>query len=173
VAFAASVEDPIANVTLKTTPQLITRERQNLGRTRSRGVEADAEARLGRWWEVSAGYALIDAVVTSFAATPDLVGNQLPQVPRHQATFAVRFNQPRLFQASVESRVSSEQFDDDQNQLPLPGYVTLDARVSRKVGRVSVFAVGENLTDKRYAVGLTPTPTVGPPRSFRAGMRFE
>ena len=173
VGFSSRVEDPVANVTLRTTPQLITRERQNLGRTRSRGVETDAEARLGRWLQVSAGYAFIDAVVTSFSASPDLVGNQLPQVPRHQATFAIRFSQPRVLQLSLGSRVSSEQFDDDQNQLPLPGYLTIDARASRQVGRASIFAVVENVTDKRYAVGLTPTPTIGPPRSFRAGVRFE
>ena len=36
--FWSDISRPIANVTLGTTPALITRQRENLGRTRSRGV---------------------------------------------------------------------------------------------------------------------------------------
>jgi outer membrane receptor protein involved in Fe transport len=69
--------------------------------------------------------------------------------------------------------VSSRQFEDDQNLLVLPGYFTLDAQVSRRVKRVRAFAALENVTGERYAVGLTPTPTEGPPFGVRFGIRFE
>ena len=42
--FWNDITRPVANVTLQTTPALITRQRQNLGRTRSRGVEVQADA---------------------------------------------------------------------------------------------------------------------------------
>jgi outer membrane receptor protein involved in Fe transport len=173
VAFASWIDDPIANATLTTTPDLITRERQNLGRTRSRGLEVDAETPVGPWFRVTAGYAWIDATVRSFPANPAIEGNLLPQVPRHQATLALRFGRPRLFDLRVEARATSEQFEDDRNQLPLAGYVTLDGRIARRMGRVSLFAVVENMTGKRHTVGLTAVPTVGPPRSWRVGVRFE
>src|SRR5207237_182803 len=41
-SFWNEVIRPVANVTLQTTPALITRQRQNLGRTRSRGFELEA-----------------------------------------------------------------------------------------------------------------------------------
>src|SRR5216684_3329430 len=46
VAFWSEIVDPIANVTLTTTPSLITRQRQNLGRIRARGLEVSTKARL-------------------------------------------------------------------------------------------------------------------------------
>ena len=66
------VSDPVANVTLTTTPALITRERENLGQTRSLGVEVNASWRLKRF-DFIAGYQYVDAVVTSFSANPALV----------------------------------------------------------------------------------------------------
>jgi hypothetical protein len=48
VTFFDRIEDPIANVTLVTTPQLITRRRQNLGRVRARGLETSC-ARATPW----------------------------------------------------------------------------------------------------------------------------
>jgi iron complex outermembrane recepter protein len=173
VAFTSWITDPIANVTLRASPDLVTRERENLGSSRSRGLELDAEAPLGPWLRLTAGYALVDATVTTFPSSPEIEGNRLPQVPRHQATLAARFGRPSLFDLGVEVRATSGQFEDDQNQLPLAGYATLDARIARRLGRATLFAVVENLSGTRYAVGLTPTPTLGPPRSFRAGLRFE
>ena len=54
--FWMEVSDPIANRTLTTTPSLITRRRENLGRARSRGVELDASFRVVETLEVSLGY---------------------------------------------------------------------------------------------------------------------
>src|SRR4029434_10061888 len=64
-AFWNEVTRPVANVTLQTTPLLITRQRQNLGRTRSLGVELEADAQLNRFWSLSAGYVFDDATVVS------------------------------------------------------------------------------------------------------------
>src|SRR5262245_18150598 len=173
VGFLSHIEDPIANVTLRATSQLITRERQNLGRNLSRGIELDIAARPASRLRTSVGYALIDASVASFPASPELEGNQVPQVPRHQLTFEARFDPSRRLELSAQGRLSSRQFEDDRNELPLAGYFTLDVQASRRLGRLSVFAALENLTGERYEVGRTPTPTFGPPRAVRVGLRFE
>jgi len=173
LVFAARLEDPVANVTLRTTPALITRQRQNLGRTRSQGVEADTTLRLGSSVSLQAGYAFTAATVKEFAADPSLVGNDLPQVPRHQGTLLARYANPRLVDVSLLARASSSQFDDDQNRLPLAGFFSLDAQVARRFGRVEAFVAAENLTGDRYEVGRTPVLTLGPPRLLRAGLRFD
>jgi outer membrane receptor protein involved in Fe transport len=47
----AQVRDAFANVTLESTSSLVTRQRQNLARVRSSGLEIEGEARLGgRGW---------------------------------------------------------------------------------------------------------------------------
>jgi outer membrane receptor protein involved in Fe transport len=113
VGFLARIDNPVSNVTVKVTPQLITRQRQNLGRTGSRGAELGAEALLGRRLRVALGYALTDATVQRFGADPTLVGNDVPQVPRHQLTFEARYANARVVDVAVQGRVSSRQFEDD------------------------------------------------------------
>src|SRR5581483_798288 len=44
--FWSDITRPVENVTITQTPSLITRERENLGRTRSRGVELEADAQI-------------------------------------------------------------------------------------------------------------------------------
>ncbi len=173
-AFWTEIARPIANVTVATTPALITRQRQNLGRTRSRGVEIEMDARLNRRWTISGGYLLADATVLEFPANTSLEGLRIPQVPKHQATFQVRYTNPSLITLGVQARAGGQQFDDDQNRFPLGRYFTLDALASRRLARnVDLFVAAENLFNQRYLVGRTPVTTVGPPLLFRAGIKFR
>jgi outer membrane receptor protein involved in Fe transport len=172
--FWMEVARPVANVTLRTQPGLITRQRQNLGRTRSRGLELEADAHLSNTWSVSGGYMLVDATVLEFPANTALVGKQLPQVARHQLTFQTRYVNPSLFTLAFQGRASSTQFDDDQNIFSLEPYFTLDAFLSRRIARnLEAFVAAENLFNQRYTVGRTPVRTIGPPLLFRAGLRLR
>lgn len=172
--FWTEIARPIANVTLNVTPALITRQRQNLGRTRSRGVEIEMEARLDRRWTISGGYLLADATVLEFPANTALEGLRIPQVPKHQATFQVRYTNPSLFTLGVQGRAGGQQFDDDQNRFPLGRYFTLDALASRRLTRnFDFFVAAENLLNQRCLVGRTPVTTIGPPLLIRAGIRFR
>jgi outer membrane receptor protein involved in Fe transport len=68
--FWSDMVDPVANVTLSTTPTLITREKENLGRTRSRGVELDGTVHPSGEVQISAGYAFTAATVVSYPGNP-------------------------------------------------------------------------------------------------------
>lgn len=172
--FWMDVTRPVANVTLSVTPSLITRQRRNLGRTRSRGFEAEFEQRLGHGWTASAGYLFADARVASFPADVALEGRRLPQVARQQLSFQLRYARHGPLTFSLQGRASSAQFDDDQNQLRLGRYFTLDAFLSRRLARgVDIFAAAENLTGQRSDVGRTPVLTVGPPAFVRVGLRLR
>ena len=172
-AFWMDLDRTVANVTVSVRPDLITRQRQNLGRARSRGVEVDAEARLGTAWAVSLGYLLADATVREFSADPALVGLRLPQIPRHSASAQLRYDSG-VAAFGVQGRWSGGQFDDDQNRLALRSFFNLDAEARVPLGRrLEVFVGGENLAGARYDVGRTPVLTVGPPRSARAGVRVR
>lgn len=173
-AFWTDVTRAVANVTLSATPALITRQRRNLGRTRTRGFEAEGEVRPAARWTLSAGYLFADARVASFPADTSLEGLRVPQVARQQLTFQARYTNPSRLSFGLQARASSSQFDDDQNLLRLRGYFTLDALVSRRLARgLEAFAAAENLTGRRYEVGRTPVPTLGPPLFVRVGLRLR
>ena len=172
--FWNQITNPVANVTLSTTPALITRQRQNLGLTRSRGVEIEAEARLKRFWKLSAGYLLADATVVRFPANTTLEGLLIPQVARHQFTFQARYANSSLVTVGLQGRAASAQFDDDQNLFRLGSYFTLDAFASRGIKNgVEVFVAAENIFNRRYEIGKTPVTTLGPPLLARAGVRLH
>jgi outer membrane receptor protein involved in Fe transport len=178
--FWNQITRPIANVTLTTTPSLITRQRQNLGSTRSQGVELEASGRLSASVTLSGGYEYTDATVTSFTVdpalaglNPSLVGLDVPQVPRHQFTFQASYSRPFVL-LGLQGRFGGNQFDDDQNTLLLRRYFVLDASASHSLRHgIELFVAVENLTNRRYDVGRTPVLTVGPPILARAGVRLQ
>ncbi|HEX3130680.1 MAG TPA: TonB-dependent receptor [Thermoanaerobaculia bacterium] len=177
ILYWMEVDRSIANVTLSISPippGLITRQRRNLGQTRSRGVELEGTARMGDRWTLSGGYLLSDATVVSARAEPVLEGLRLAQVPRHQASAQLRFSDPRLGTLGLQARWTGDQFDDDRNELRLRSFTTVDALVSQPLTTgLEIFVAGENLLDERVETGRTPVLTLGPPLSLRLGLRFE
>jgi outer membrane receptor protein involved in Fe transport len=171
--FSMNVEGTIANVTIRTEPDLITRERQNLGEIRSRGVELDLAAGPFGPWMVSGGYLYADSPVLSFPANPELEGRRVPQTPPHQITMQCRYLDARGRDVAVQARWQGEQFDDDQNRFRLAPFFTLDVIAAYPLtGAIDVFAAAENLLDQRYEVGRTPVLTLGPPRAVRVGVKL-
>jgi len=171
--FDGFINDPVANVTLSSTPTLITRERENLGSTGSVGFEFHADARLTDRMFLSGGYQYVRADVTSFAVEPPLVGLRVPLVPRHDASAQWSYMRGG-FNFALQGRAESEEFDDDLNQFRLPGYFVLSASVSRAFGeRVEVFFAGDNLLNKKYVIEETPTPQLASPILVRAGVRLQ
>jgi outer membrane receptor protein involved in Fe transport len=171
--FWSDISDPIANVTLSSTPSLITRQRRNLGETRSRGAELDAEARLTRTLTLSGGFQFVDATVRSFPANTQLVGLLVPHVPRHDLNFQARYARPGRLTAALQGSYVGSVFDDDQNTLALNHYFMLNALASRPLGHgVEIFVAAENLLNRRYDVARTPVLTSGPPILYRVGLRM-
>lgn len=156
--FWMKTDDAIANVTLSATPELITRQRQNLGGARSRGVEIDGDWRI-RAFRVSAGWLFADATTSE-----DL---RVPQVPRHQATAQLQSSR-----FGVQARWSSMQFDDDRNELRLRSYFVADLFASHPIASVEVTLAVENIFDRRIEASATPVITLGQPRAWRVGVRY-
>ena len=172
--FWADVNRPIANLTQTVTPALITRQRQNLGSTRARGVEAQADWSAMRWIHLAAQYQFVDAQVTSYPVNQQLVGLRVPEVPRHEFTFQARYSNPRFLTLAVQGRSTSSVFDDDLNTLTLDSYFKMDAFVSRRINAlVDVYAAGENLLNQHFMVARTPIVTLGSPLVARAGIQLH
>lgn len=172
--FWNDIHQPIANVTLSSTPSLITDQRQNLGSTLARGVEIEAKQRL--WTSISLfeGYQYVQASVLSFPGDAALVGLDVPQVPRNTLTFGAEYNKPRLGAFSLDGRYTGLQYDDVLNQYPLAAAFELDAMVSRSFRRhFEIYCAGENITGQRFEVARVPYTELGPPVLARVGVRFN
>ena len=161
--FWMELDDLVSNVTVTVTPSLITRQRQNVESGRTRGAEIEGDWPLSKTLRASAGYLFADA---TFAG-----GNRFPQVPRHQMT--AQFTYSSHVTASLLTRWSAMQFDDDLNELELAGFFVADAFLSVPIGfGLHATLAAENVTDQRIEVSATPVVTLGQPRSIRAGLRY-
>jgi outer membrane receptor protein involved in Fe transport len=171
--FWSDIEHAVENVTLSTTPTLITQQRQNLGTVRARGAELSAELLLSQHLRLSGGYILTDSKVLSFTPNPLLVGLRVPQVPRNEVNIQLSYLW-RNWTAGVQGRFVGKQFDDDLNAFLLDSYFTLDAEASRRIlPHATFFAAAQNLTASRYQTARTPVLQVGPPVLARGGFRFD
>jgi outer membrane receptor protein involved in Fe transport len=182
--FFNEIINPVANVTCVTgapppcpttlPTTVITRVRENLGRTTAPGFEINVTSRITHEFEISTGYQFVAATVSSFPAETSLVGLWVAQVPRNVLTFQARYTNPRVINVSVNGRMVGKQFDDDLNQFPLGRFFVLDVMASRAVGSgVEIFAAAENLLNEKYATEATPILQLGLPITARFGLRFE
>jgi len=168
--FDNRVKNPVSNVSQNQAGTILMRN--NLGKTRIRGLQTDVEYRLTPQWQVSAAYLYNQAMVTE--STPaTLVGKYLVQVPVHRGSVRVTFADPRYVSVSVGVQGIGSQYDDDQNTRLLPAYGLVDLSVSRTLAReVDVFFAAQNIFDQQYVVGTLPT-LVGSPRFVTAGVRVK
>jgi outer membrane receptor protein involved in Fe transport len=152
------------------TPALTTRQRQNAAKVRSTGLEIEGDWRPTTQWSVGAQLTTTDAGFIGGAAGLD--GLDVPQVPRYQAAFSVRFTDPRWVTATAQARVIGDQFEDDRNTLVLENAAVVDVFASRAIAtRLHLFVAVENLFDAEVQVGRTPILSVGLPRTARGGVR--
>lgn len=172
-AFWNGLSQAISNITLETSPALITRQRQNVGRVNARGLDADLALRLNRDWRLRGGYLLADSTFGRFPGNPGVESNRLPQVPRHRLTASLSYARPGILNAFLMARFVGLQFDDDRNLRPLAKTTLLDLQLSKRVHRnlALTFAV-ENLLDRRIPVSNASVLGIGPPRMITGGIRL-
>jgi len=171
--FWSRLKDPVSNVTLTLTPTLITRQRQNLGQTRTWGLQTELEYRPSRRWRFGGAYLLDDSTVQSFPANPALEGNRLAQVAKHKFTVQAAYMNPQAVNVALMGQLVGPQFDDDLNLFRLGSYFVLEATVSRRLGEATeAFLAVENLFNQEYPVRSNPA-SIGTPLLIQGGIRFQ
>jgi outer membrane receptor protein involved in Fe transport len=185
--FWNDVTNAIVNVTIKQDPSLTTRQRQNVSRTLSTGLNLDGEWRINSSFQVAGGYQFAHSVVSSYTPDPSLeglntslVGKWIPQIPHQQFTVQTRYFNPKYLTATVQGTYVGGQFEDDLNTLQLGHFFTVDVYASRTISKgFEAYIAAENLFNQTYNVGLTPqasgTPlrNLGSPVIARAGLRIQ
>jgi iron complex outermembrane receptor protein len=142
---------------------------QNVPGTRRQGVEASVQYKSARWFAY-ASYSFVDATYrfTGDIASPNnpradangnvhvSPGDRIPGIPQHQGKFGLDFAPDQNWMVGADLAVVGSRFfvGDDANQNPKPsGYwlVNLHGRY-QLTEQVQIFALVNNLFDKRYAL---------------------
>lgn len=163
--FWNELDDPVGNATLEVGPEIILRQRQNLGEATVTGIESRLRASLGTRWRLQAASLSTDTEV-------DATGRELPQVPPHQGSFGL--TRTGRFGLTVAGRWSDRAFEDDLNQLPLPSYFTVDATLRVDVTSRFELTVGaNNLLDEDIVTGRLPLEELAAPRQVWVGVTWR
>ena len=187
--FWNELKDPVANVTIAKAASSgvippcgfvpaggSCRQRQNLERSRIRGIEVELEYRPNALWVMSGSYLFNDTEVLSAPNQPQLEGNQIAQVPEHRFTLILSYSNPDILNATIEGRYVGEQFEDDLNSITLDDFFVVNLRLSRQIMKGwEAFLGVENLFDKTYEVGETTDGivTIGAPLLIHGGIQAQ
>jgi outer membrane cobalamin receptor len=162
--YRNALDNLITNVTLSSTPAAIVRQRANAAAAVSRGAEAEFRERL-RSFTGELKYLYVESrYVTGF---------RVAQVPKHQGTAQLTYQRQGTL-ASLGLRSYSYQFDDDLNAFRLPGYASVQFVIRQHLVRaLSAEVTLENALNRQFYTAFTPTPNIGAPRLWRAGLRWD
>jgi outer membrane receptor protein involved in Fe transport len=162
--YRNEIANIITNVTLSSTPALIVRQRQNAASALTRGIDAQGDYRRGPW-RFDLGYL--------YAESRFSTRERIPQVPKHSGNAQLTYSSENTL-VSGGLRSFSLQFEDDRNQFVLPGYASLQLSVRQRVKQSLWATVAvENLLDREFLTGFSPTPLIGAPLLWRAGLRWD
>lgn len=139
---------------------------ENIGRARTRGVEAAWRQGLGERAEIDLGYTYLDAEDRN-------TGEALLRRPRHRAFLGMSFRPAPALTVSPRAVFVGQRQDADAitgAEVESPSYLRYDVFVRYRLGLLAPYARVENLTDRRYEeVNGYPAPG----RRWSAGVEVE
>ncbi len=159
------IDGAVGNVTISTTPQLITRRRENLDRVTADGLEAELRFKPLPRWSFQAAWLYADSRV-------ERTGLRVAQVPLNQGSLGLSFDGPVAI--LVQGRWAGDQFEDDLNQLSLPSYTLIDLSLRRPIkDHLDLFLSVENLFDEKVVTGRLPVEALGAPMLIQVGINVR
>lgn len=159
----------------------------NVGEQRTRGLELTASGSLPRGWDLSAGYAYLDARITestskvNTAQTPvvsiPIEGNRPSLTPVHSASLWLVKQLGRGFSAGGGLNYSADSYASASNAVVIPGYLTADLAAYYRSKRFDAALNLKNVTNEDYIVSahgshdnlLTP----GAPREIQLSLTYK
>ena len=159
----------------------------NVGKQRTRGLELTASGRLSDGWDLSAGYAYLDARITESTSkvnspqTPivsiPIQGNRPGLTPKHAASLWLVKQLGGGFSAGGGLNYTSDSYASPSNAVVIPGYLTMDLAAYYRSKRFDAALNLKNVTNEKYIVSahgsndnlLTP----GAPREVQLSLTYK
>lgn len=171
-AFDNRVRHAIANVTLGSSGNTVTRQRQNVDAVHARGIELGARLRAGQI-SLDGSLAYTDAELEASGTSAALDGKRPAQTPRLAASATLAWRPAQQWSLGITLRHTGSQFEDDLETDLLPSATTLDAFAQIPLaGPVSLVLRAENLGGETIITRLQDgSMDIGTPRTFWGGVR--
>lgn len=159
----------------------------NVGKQRTRGLELTASGRLPDGWDLSAGYAYLDARITestsrvSSPQTPVVLipiqGNRPGLTPKHAASLWLVKQLGGGFSAGGGLNYVADSYASASNAVVIPSYLTMDLAAYYRSKRFDAALNLKNVTNEKYIVSahgsndnlLTP----GAPREIQLSLTYK
>ena len=159
----------------------------NVGKQRTRGLELAASGQLPGGWDLSAGYAYLDARITESTSkvnspqTPvvsiPIQGNRPSLTPKHSASLWLIKQLGSGFSAGGGLNYSADSYASASNAVVIPRYLTADLAAYYRSKRFDAALNLKNVTNEKYIVSahgsndnlLTP----GAPRRIQLSLTYK
>jgi iron complex outermembrane receptor protein len=129
---------------------------EQIGKVRSRGFEADVDARFSPEWHLSVGYGYTDAVFLDYrtTATTDFTGNRPTRVPPHTVSVNGTYTWNNRLSLMAGTQFRDTQFLNDQNTLTLDAFSLVNLAASYAHGPMQYNLSMSNVTDQFYYASI-------------------
>lgn len=151
---------------------------QNVGEVTARGMEANGSQRLVGGWYAQGNYTYNRTEVMRNEADPSVVGNELPDMPRHKAHVSLTYDPGSNFAVRAKLRLLGSAFTDDANTVVdakgyrwrKTGYGVLDLSATWRRPWWEFTLTLNNAGDRDYVQGFF---WHGEPRTLRAELTLR
>ena len=126
-----------------------------VGTQRTRGVELTVAGEIATGWQLSAGYAYLDARVTQSIAVQNgvaLQGTRAALTPKHSANIWLMCELGHGFSMGGGARYVGDRYASPDNLITLEKYVTADAALIYKAKAYDLALNVKNLTDEEFFI---------------------
>lgn len=158
-----------------------------VGEQRTDGLELSLAGKLADGWDVTAGYAYMDAEITdspsrtSVPITPVLTvpieGNHASLTPRHSANIWLSHRFVNGFGLGAGAVFVGDQYTSVSNAVKLPGYSRFDASAYYETKHYDLKLTVNNIFDKKYFISATGGTdlynTYGTPKSALLSLKLK
>ena len=159
--FATRWTDKIATRIIETGMPVV-QQPQNVGRVDAHGLEAQWTHRYDAHWSASANYTYTRTRVVENLADPAIVGNELPDTPRHKANASLAYDDGAHWTARARLRIVGATYIDDANTVvdargyrwKNAGYAVLDTSATWRSPRWELTLALDNAFDRDYVSGF-------------------
>jgi catecholate siderophore receptor len=143
------------------------------GRQRTDGVTFSTSGRINSRWELSAGYAALDARIMK-ATTAAPAGHRPGLVPRHQASLWTAHDITGAFRLAAGVVSQAETFTSFTNTVRLPGYTRVDASAFYRIKDATLSVGLTNLFATRYYPTANGDNNISPgaPRTVQVSLQY-
>ena len=159
----------------------------NVGKQRTRGLELTASGRLPGGWDITAGYAYLDARITESNSTVNspqtpvvaipIEGNRPSLTPEHAASMWLVKQLGHGFSAGGGLNYSDDRFASASNAVVLPGYLTADLAAYYRSKRFDAALNLKNVTNEDYIISAHGSSDnlllPGAPREIQLSLTYK